>query len=144
LPGVVALLVTSVACESGRHASTGFRLPQDGDPERGKVTFVALECHTCHKVSGMDLPEPTAQPPVPVMLGGEVQVEPTDGDLATSIIYPSCRLAHYPKQLITRAAGESRMPAYADRISVRQMTDLVAFLQSRYVVRPPMPKYYYH
>jgi hypothetical protein len=36
------------------------------------------------------------------------------------------------------------MPVYADKISVRQMTDLVAFLQSRYVVRPPMPKYYYH
>jgi hypothetical protein len=109
-----------------------------------KATFVALGCNTCHRVSGMDLPAPSVEPPVPVVLGGEVTQEPADGYLVTSIIYPSYRLAGYPKHLITTADGRSRMPDYADKITVRQLTDLVAFLQSSYVVLPPHPSYAYH
>jgi L-cysteine S-thiosulfotransferase len=140
---LLALLATSMACESGRRSSAGFRLPDDGDAARGKVAFAALGCHTCHQVSGVDLPRPTAQPPVPVALGGEVERDVTDGYLVTSIIHPNYRLAAYPRPLIT-TGGRSRMPPYADCLTVRQMTDLVAFLQSTYTVRPPVPKYYYH
>ena len=41
----LAALLGMGACDSGRHSSAGFRLPPDGDVERGKVTFVALGCH---------------------------------------------------------------------------------------------------
>lgn len=140
----LAFVLASVACESGRRSSAGFRLPADGDPERGKATFVAQGCHTCHRVSGMDLPAPSVEPPVPVVLGGEVTAEPADGYLVTSIINPSFQLAHYPKYMITAGDGQSRMSVYADKMSVRQLTDLVAFLQSRYVVLPPHPSYYVH
>ena len=64
----------------------------------------------------------------------------TDGYLVTSIIYPSYQLASYPKEQIT-ANGESRMPHYADKMTVRQLTDIVAFLQSRYVVRQSSAEY---
>ena len=135
LPAIAVLLGAAVACSTGRHSSAGFRLPTDGDVERGKAAFVALECHTCHEVPGLDLPRPTVQPPVPVVLGRELTQELNDGYLVTSIVYPSYRLAPYPRNLIT-SGGHSRMPHYADRITVRQMTDIVEFLQSRFTVRP--------
>jgi len=139
---VFAALLSAVACDSGRHSSAGFRLSPDGDVERGKTAFVALGCHTCHPVSGVELPQPTVKPPVPVVLGGEVDTEMTDGYLVTSIIYPSYALAHYPAEQIT-SGGKSRMPCQADRMTVRQLTDIVAFLQSRYTVREPPPDTYH-
>ncbi len=135
-------LAVLAGCESGRHASTGFRLPPDGDAERGKAAFVAFGCAACHEVAGGDLPSPTVQPPVPVVLGGMRDSEMPDGYLVTSIIYPSYRLARYPKDPITQG-GESRMPHYAETMTVRQLTDLVAFLQSRYSVRHLNPRNLY-
>jgi len=136
------LLALSTACTSGRHSSAGFRLPDGGDIERGKAAFVALQCNTCHEVEGVDLPRPTVQPPVPVALGGPVTQVITDGYLVTSIINPSYDLAFYPRDQIT-VHGRSRMPDYGDKITVRQLTDLVAFLQSRYTVRRIPNKYSY-
>src|SRR5208283_1403192 len=110
LPAMAMLLAADVACSSGRYSASAFRLPPDGDAERGKAAFVALGCHSCHEVSGMDLPRPTVQPPVPVVLGGVVDAKLSDAYLVTSIIYPSYRLAPYPKDQIA-IHGQSRMPA---------------------------------
>lgn len=142
LPALAMLLAASVACGSGRHSSSAFRLPPDGDAEKGKAAFVALGCHSCHEVSGVDLPRPTVKPAVPVVLGGTVDARLSDAYLVTSIIYPSCELAPYPKDQITDH-GQSRMPAYADQMTLRQLTDVVAFLQSRYFlarrdITPPL------
>jgi sulfur-oxidizing protein SoxX len=136
-------LGTLAACNSGRHSPAGFRLPENGSIERGKTAFVALGCSGCHEVSGVDLPQPTARPPVMVALGGERTQEMPDGYLVTSIIYPDYRLAAYPKELIT-VNGKSRMPDYTDKMTVRQLADVVAFLQSRYTVRRMVgkPAYY--
>lgn len=128
-----SLLAFTAACSRGRYAPADFHLPPDGDAERGKAAFVALECNTCHRVSGVDLPAPTVQPPVPVELGGEVIHRLSDAYLATSMMHPSFELAPYPKAQIT-SGGRSRMPAYTDRMTVRQMTDIVAFLQDHYTV----------
>ena len=68
--------------------------------------------------------------------------EMSDGYLVTSIINPSHQLAHYPASQITQG-GKSRMPYYAEQITVRQLTDMVAFLQSRYGVRRLPTQYYF-
>ena len=102
-----------------------------------------LGCNSCHAVSGVDLPGPTVQPPVPVVLGGEVDSKLSDAYLVTSMIYPSYQLAPYPKNQIA-VNGVSRMPGHADNMTVRQMIDIVAFLQSHYSVRPAVPDYGYH
>lgn len=139
---LATLLGAGVACDSGRHSSAGFHLPADGDVERGKVAFVALGCHSCHQVSGVDLPRPTVQPPVPVVLGGEVDKELSDAYILTSMLDPNYQLAKYPKDRIT-TGGQSRMPHYADKMTGRQFIDVVRFLQSRYTVRQPQPNYMY-
>lgn len=133
---LIAGAVTT-GCDSGRQSSRGFRLPVYGDIERGKIAFVERGCSKCHRVSGVDLPAPTAQPAVPVVLGGETSRELTDGYLVTSIINPSHAIAGHPRELTTVAAGKSRMPEYTDDMTVRELTDIVMFLQSRYVVRRP-------
>jgi sulfur-oxidizing protein SoxX len=136
------LLVSAVACNA-RHSNAAFHLPVDGDAERGKVAFITLGCNSCHEVAGVDLPRPTAQPPVPVVLGGTVDKRLTDAFLVTEAIDPSYRLGPYPKDQIA-SGGQSRMPHYASQMTVRQLTDIVAFLQAHYTVRPVPPEYTYH
>lgn len=133
---VLAVAAVAAAACAGRHSGAGLRLP-DGDPGRGQEVFVALKCHTCHRVAAVDLPAPTATPPVPVVLGGEVPHVKTDGELLTSIINPSHRIPKDFKPELVRLGDRSRMPDYGDVMSVREAVDLVAFLQAHYtVVRP--------
>jgi sulfur-oxidizing protein SoxX len=125
-----------VACQADPKSPAGFRLPP-GDPEKGRVAFSELRCHTCHRVYGGGFPEPTIEPPVPVLLGGPVPHVRTDGDLVTAIVNPSHRLAAgYKKDDVVRD-GHSRMADYTNTMTVAQLIDLVAFLQAQYqVVRP--------
>lgn len=73
---VVALGVAS--CGPPERSAAGFRLPE-GDVERGREAFLELRCNACHRVRGLELPPPVADPPVPVVLGGRVEYRPTDG-----------------------------------------------------------------
>jgi sulfur-oxidizing protein SoxX len=134
---VVLLLVTGAACGSGRTSPAAFRLPPDGNVERGKTAFLAFGCNSCHEVSGVDLPRPSVQPPVPVILGGLVDTRLSNAYLVTSIIYPSYELAPFARRQVARG-GHSRMPEYAETMTVRQLTDIVGFLQAHYFV-PRLP-----
>jgi hypothetical protein len=136
---LVLMAALSLACGTGRKGSAGFHLP-DGDPEKGKAVFLALRCHTCHRVEGMDFPAPVASPPVPVVLGGEIPQPRTDGELVAAIIDPSHKLAPGYKKESVKGGDLSRMGDFSDALTVRELVDLVAFLQSRYkVVAPPPP-----
>jgi hypothetical protein len=134
LLALAACLAAGVGCQNGRHSPSGFRLPENGDAERGKAAFAALRCDSCHEVAGVDLPRPTDQAVTRVVLGGSVERAPTDGHLVTSIIYPSYRAAK---------GAPACMPAH-EEITARQLTDIVAFLQAHYTVKPLPPRYLYH
>ena len=134
-PVLLAAIVAIAAGCSDRSPSAGFRLPPGGNAVEGRTAFVSLGCPNCHSIPDLDLPRPAVPSPVPVVLGGTVNHLPTDGEMVTSIIYPSYRLARYPVRDI-RARGESRLPHYADRMTVRQLADIVAFLQTQYKERP--------
>lgn len=135
LAAVIVLLVLTLGCSRG--SAAGFKLPA-GDPHAGRVAFAELQCASCHRVEGTDLPAPHTVPAV--LLGGQVPVPPTDGELTTDVINPSAHFAlGYPQDQIM-VAGHSRMPDYTHRMSVRQMADIVAFLHTRYEVAPlPRP-----
>jgi len=140
LVALAALLGAAVGCDSGRHTTAGFHLPE-GNVEQGKVAFVALGWHSCHEVTGVDLPKPTVQPAVPVVLGGEVPEKLSDAYLVTSMIDPSFQLAPtYPKNQVA-AGGQSRMPHYADKMTVRQLIDVTRFLQSNYSLQRSIRNY---
>ena len=133
------ILFGLIACDSGPRSPVGFLLP-GGDIEEGKAAFVELQCNSCHTVDGVDLPSPVVipSPSASVVLGGHVFEIRTDGYLVTSIINPSHKLARgFNQEQITTSTGESRMPDYSDIMTVRQLIDLVGFLQSRYTVVPP-------
>ena len=134
LAGVLGFSAVSIGC-GGRSSPAGFRLPETGDSDRGKQAFVALECYSCHTVDGTDLPAARGDVPQVVKLGGLVHELRTDGYLVASIIHPSHRLAPYPSERIS-VEGESRMPDYANTMTIRQMVDLVAFLQEHYRFEP--------
>lgn len=136
------VLAVTLGCAQTRKSSSGFHLPS-GDPQRGQALFVDMKCHACHRVQGVDLPAPVADPPVPVVLGGIVYGVRTDGELAASIIDPSHRLA--PGYRVTEVASGtelSRMGDFTEVMTVRDLVDLVAFLQAHYDVRQRPTRYH--
>lgn len=131
---VAALALAGVAgCEP---QSRGFALPP-GDAERGQAEFVALGCNGCHSVAGVDKLAAGGHPDIHVVLGGQVTRVKTYGDLVTSIINPSHRLSRGNDPTTMDEAGASRMRLYNDVMTVSQLIDLTAFLQSKYEVWVP-------
>lgn len=146
LAAMAAMLIAASfvgACRQSPESPKGFRLP-DGDAAAGRETFLALQCHDCHRVDGVELPPPEEKGPVSVLLGGEVSRVKTYGELVTSIINPSHELARgYPAQAVS-TDGESLMRTYNDVMTIQQLIDLVAFLQAQYEVVPPRDYYSYY
>jgi L-cysteine S-thiosulfotransferase len=105
-----------------------FALPE-GDLQRGREAFVALQCHSCHSVADIDQAPQNLAPPLHKRLGGEVSRVKSYEALVTAIINPSHRL------------GRSPMPNYNDVMTVQQLVDLVTFLQSEYRVQAPAVHY---
>ncbi len=132
---ILTFVVGSVGCATARDTAKGFRLADNGDASRGKAAFLEFVCTTCHEVQGAYLPRPTGQP---VKLGGPVMAEPSDGYLVTAIINPTYHAARYPAVNATES-GHPRMPEFASRMTVQQLTDIVTYLQSRYSLRPVQP-----
>jgi mono/diheme cytochrome c family protein len=130
------LAALSLACSPGRKSAAGFYLP-DGDPVKGQAVFTSLKCHSCHRVAGLELPDPVVEPPVPVELGGEAPRARTDGELVTAIIAPSHRLEPGYRRQEMVSGNLSRMGDFTEAMTARELIDLVAFLQSRYTVVPP-------
>jgi sulfur-oxidizing protein SoxX len=129
---IAALAGASLACGTSRDPAKGFRLASNGDPHRGKAALVEFGCNTCHEVRGSNLPRPKIQT---VALGGSVMAVPSDGYLVTAIINPVYHAARYAATGVA-PAGEPRMPEYASRMTVQQLTDIVAYLHSRYALHP--------
>jgi mono/diheme cytochrome c family protein len=139
LPLLAAVVVLLVAGCDLEKSPRGFRLP-DGNVESGKRAFVSLQCNSCHTVSGEDFPAPTS---FNIPLGGETPRIRTYGELVTSIINPSHMIsARYREEL--REVKESPMKNFNETMTVAQMIDIVAFLQSRYQLIYPdqRPSYY--
>ena len=99
-----------------------------GDAAAGRKVFVALECFACHEVKGEDFPQASKTPkgvgPELTGMGGHHPAE----YLAESVVNPNRVIVTGPGY--TAADGLSKMPDYSDDLTVRQLTDLVAYLKS--------------
>lgn len=99
-----------------------------GDPVAGRKAFVALECYACHAVDGEAFPEATNVPrgtgPDLTGMGSHHPAE----YFAESIMNPNRVIVLGPGH--TGADSFSKMPSYADVMSVNQLIDVVAYLKS--------------
>lgn len=135
-----ALFVAIGGCNQNPKSGAGFRLP-DGDANQGREVFLYMQCNQCHTIAGTELPAIPFADPAYVELGGKVATVKTYGDLVTSIINPSHKLASgYAKEKVSEN-GKSNMYTYNRHMTVQELIDLVAFLQSHYDVIPPQFDY---
>lgn len=137
--GFLSAMVIAAGCSSSDEKA--YTLPK-GDAERGKEEFIAFRCYDCHQVKGVDMPVAEQPDQVLVQLGGEVPKIKTYGELVTAIVNPSHKLAKgYTESLVARD-GQSKMTVYNDVMTVSQLVNLVAFLQSHYELKPYEPTEY--
>ncbi|NCF73889.1 MAG: cytochrome C [Gammaproteobacteria bacterium] len=136
----VVLFAGASGCTRTPESAAGFRLP-DGDQIAGRQEFIDLQCHECHSIPGETFPEILNVDPPYVVLGGDVTRVKTYGELVSAIINPSHKLASgYPEELVSEG-GVSKMRVYNDVMTVKQLTDLVVFLQPKYEVVVPNYQY---
>lgn len=134
-------LATFTACDrEARMSELGFRLPE-GDAAAGREAFLYMQCHQCHTIEGEELPAIPSQPPPYVELGGAVSKVKTYGELVTAIINPSHRLAPGYARDVVSVDGKSKMYNYNAHMTVKELTDIVMFLQPMYDVRVPVYHY---
>ncbi len=138
--GVVILFVLLVACGGKeKKMAKGFVLPE-GDLGKGKQAFIEMNCHQCHSVAGETLPEYGSPSEVQLHLGGEVYKVKTYGQLVTSIINPQHVISKGYLETLAKEKREgavSPMPVMNDRMTVAQLIDIVAFLNSCYIKYEP-------
>jgi hypothetical protein len=142
LVGMIALLAGG--CDQDGIKVRGFILPE-GDAAQGQETFVELGCPACHTVAKTEITQPEGAP-FSVQLGGKFLQVKHYGDLLTSIVNPDHRvLPPYNKESASEGKVTSPMPDFTQKMSVRQMIDVVEFLHGKYEKMPNYGgKYYYY
>lgn len=110
-PILAALLVAVAGCMGAQQLS----LPA-GDAAAGKGSVQTMQCYACHEIAGSDFPAPHAQ--LRGVALGATQANWSRDSLAAAILAP----AH--------ARPEGQMGDYSEAMTVRQLIDIVAYLQS--------------
>ena len=137
MPRRIALVVAiALLCSVGHFGSPalaaepagGLVLPP-GDPALGRLAFVKMQCNHCHMISGKlteGIALPVTATPAP-LLDAEV-VKKGQASLVTSILNPSHVVER--KAIEGREGKLSPMGSYSHALTVRELIDLVAFLQA--------------
>ena len=98
--------------------------PPPGDAGRGRQLFERLGCFVCHRVPDGGFPASSGVGPD---LTGAGEHHPA-GYLLESIVNPNTVIVEGPGY--AGPDGLSLMPSYADRLTVRELLDLVAYLRT--------------
>ena len=144
------LVVVVVGCAPGGDSKSELvrMVLPEGDPAAGRQAFVDLKCTVCHTVAGVrGLPPVESEKPGPDL--GTSLKGVSRGAVATSIVAPQHvnveavqlwtdltaeeRIWLGPGQIPPRQKGErlpSRMGEFSGVMTVRELADLVTFLQS--------------
>jgi len=139
---VILLLSVGFLLSSCNEQARGFALPE-GDIAKGKIMFEQLSCIECHSISDIEWRGGIDSLHIP--LGGDISIEKSYGDLITSVINPSHKIAKHYKERATTKDGLSKMAYYNEVMTVQELIDIVTYLQSEYKVKSPPSNYYpYH
>jgi hypothetical protein len=135
LVAVIALAALGTGC--GYYSGFGFPV-EAGNVETGRQVFVDYRCHQCHTVAGVRLPEIVSAASPRLELGGETSQIKAYSEMVTSVINPDHRISEQYRDMLPQSAARSLtspMPMeHIETMTVRQLIDLVAFLDSRYVL----------
>ena len=142
--GLLALLWASPAMaqrdgaipkDGAAAGAKGFRF-RGGNVEQGKEAFVRLNCIQCHTVSGVPVPEPEGKRRFDLKLAEEVLFVKRYEDLVIAITNPRHVVSERYRAILTDAEArgeiEPFMPDFTNDMSVRQLMDIVAFLDDVY------------
>jgi len=134
------LMYLTIGCNPD---ARGFKLP-DGEAGAGKMVFLSLQCNQCHSIADIAW-EGDEAGNVHVQLGGEVRPAKTYGELLTSVINPSHKIARTFQQDNTNPDGTSVMEQSRinEVMTVQQLVDLVTFLEAQYELQMPRDPYTY-
>lgn len=126
-PAPIHTTMKALHAHGGTPPGWRFALPA-GDAAEGRKVFVSMECYACHQVSGEQFPRdsktPRGQGPDMTGMGSHHPAE----YFAESIMNPNRVIVDGDGYV--GADGLSKMPSYADTITVKQLMDLVAYLRS--------------
>ncbi len=144
---VLGLLFGILVLTACQRESRGFVLPV-GNINTGKQLFVSMNCNDCHSIGDVARSTEGERGGAPlIQLGGEVTTLKAYGELVTSVINPSHKISqrHQTDQQLTSPEGASKMEArcYNDVMTVQELIDIVAFLQSEYELVVPTNTYPY-
>jgi len=144
MPRRIALVVAiALLCSVGHvgpaaladEPAGGLVLPP-GDPALGRLAFVKMQCNHCHMITGKlteGIALPVTATPAP-LLNAEV-AKKGQAELVTSILNPSHVVER--KAIEDREGKLSPMGSYAHALTVRELIDLVAFLQAADETKEP-------
>jgi mono/diheme cytochrome c family protein len=133
----IVLLSTLTVFSAGCAYTPIFGFPrEEGNIAAGRQAFIDHQCQQCHSVADERLPELAGASRPMLELGGETTIVRSYAELMTSIINPNHAISEkYRDQLLLNAELplDSPMPTpRIDNMTVRQLIDLVAFLDSKY------------
>ena len=133
---LIASFSIMVSCNE---EARGFALPE-GNPIIGKVLFMDLKCNECHSISDVQWLGNVED--LHVGLGGDVRIMKSYGELVSSVINPSHKIAkRYYEDDNANEDGSSKMKNYNELMTVQELVDLVTFLQSEYSIERPIYHY---
>lgn len=134
---ISTISLTITGCSQGPDSPKGFSLPQ-GDVVKGETAVMKHQCLACHTIDGVNDDSVVKQFETPIQLGGTSSMITTYAQLVTSIINPSHKIATRAigNDEATNEDGSSNMQVYNDVMTVSELTDIVAFLQPKYKVKP--------
>lgn len=122
-------------CGNVDSEARGFSLPE-GDVVNGRMLFIDYHCLACHTVPETEFSEDRWQTRddggIAVALGGATTKVVTYGDLVTSIINPSHRIAKGYHLAQVTDDGESKMEYYNEVMTVADLIDIVTYLKTKY------------
>ncbi len=126
MPAPIRATMKELHANGGVPRGWKFLMPP-GDAAEGRKVFVALECFACHEVKGESFPEAKASRGPGPELTGMGSHHPAEY-FAESIVNPNRVIVQGAGY--TGADGLSKMPSYADTMTLKQLIDLVAYLRS--------------
>ena len=116
-------------------ATKGFRF-RGGDAGQGKEAFARLNCIQCHTVSGVEVPKPEGKRRFDLKLAEESRFVKRYEDIVLAITNPRHVVSERYRAILTDAEARGEIePFMADLtndMSVRQLMDMVAFLDEVY------------